>query len=310
MQVAGLMHEVLHAYTGMNDVGLVFLAPARLPTSTQPAAQSPATWIIIAVLGQPDMRIFRYIGLLSLCVLTVVTVRAAWDVKSVSTNIWDQSRVVSAKEFGPENLKIEFQRFVDTACAGRRLARLMVAPTEQDLSMSIDVMMPFDSIGNGTQVYSNWTRANPGMGMVPAGLSVAEVICFSGNATVFVRRGGRFSTYQIRGSVPANEFVVSSTRFSLAGFRFSDQVPRMYVRSATLPTLPAANLVREFLERSVGGPVTTYFRTDSVFWIQEGPAFDPFEISQPRVDADAFLKRPFLACLPSTSGHPCSIEHN
>jgi hypothetical protein len=227
-----------------------------------------------------------------------------------SNGIRDEARVVEPKSFTSSTLTRQFRAFVSSACSGRRLVRLIVAPTDQELGKAVNFSFFLDDVTSA--VIEAFVRRNPGLlGQGIGELNVAQALCVGENATALIRNRNRIEQYQLSGTNDSRRWSVGGTEVTLVGFSLHSGAREWisaFLRTKVLPGPDVAASIRDDLERRTGIPTYLILRTDPFFWDMDGPKFDVFEIPVPRISSSEFLRRPYLSCPPSDNKKTCRLE--
>jgi hypothetical protein len=207
-----------------------------------------------------------------------------------------------------------FTRFVATQCTQGRLARLTVVTNLRDLINTSNVSLPEMPLKGIPSIL----KADPSL--LGSGLdepTVAQVLCFDGQASALVRRGGQVSKLQIDGSRDPREPMLGGLRARIVGFRLRPAPPgtshsaldilSVYLRTSALPELAAAKAARAELERRIGTKTYLILRTDPFFFDYDGPRTDIFEQTIPRVSSAEFLCKPYIVCWPGDGESFCKL---
>ena len=190
------------------------------------------------------------------------------------------------------------QAFADRECRSRALARLVVAPKEEDFLRSINAAIPEPSY----PLIRHLAMTYPAMfGQDVNRLQSGEVICLGESATATIRTGLRVRSYQIKGSRDARQLFVGHLVATFQGLHiYGDSraaaSATIFARSEPLPSLNDVSALQRWLTRLTGFPITLIVRSDPFFWYADGPGFDPFQIPVPRVSGEEFLHRPYIYC--------------
>ncbi len=253
-------------------------------------------------------------------VVCLIGVAAAAPMEKVlyetsSRDAYDAAVVVGPKEFRVEALISMFKTFCETQGAHRQVARLRVSTNENDLRISGNVALP-DIV---PPAIPNLLSLNPGyyLGTALENLDIAEVWCWGGEATAFVRRGNRITRHQISGNHDSRELRVDRQDLTIVGFRldaapvptpgartlFPDFV-RIFATTKSLPTVEEAAAVSRELQDRIGVRVFLTLRTDPHFFDYGGPRTDVFEVPSAKISVAEFLTKPFIACWPGDDHDP------
>ncbi len=230
--------------------------------------------------------------------------------KRESSRVYDEGRVVEAKLFSPSTLLEQFRAFATAECSGRKLARLIVAPTQVELAKAINVSFVLDDMTSAA--IEKFVLANPALlGQDVGRLNVAQVLCVGENATAMIRSGDRVEQHQISGPADSRKWSVRGTEVTFVGFSVhagAREWISAFLRTLVLPDPETAAAIRDDLERRTGIRTYLILRTDPFFWDMDGPKFDAFEVPVPRISSKEFLTRPFVSCPPSDNQKPCRVE--
>ena len=232
-----------------------------------------------------------------------------------SARIYDARQVVKAQAFTPAQLSVLFAQFVSARCGQGKLARFTVSTNLRDLMNTSNVSLPEMS----RKGIPNILKLDPSL--LGNGLgepSVAQVMCFDGQANALVRRSGQVSDFQIEGTRDPRELVLGDLHARLVGFRLRQAPPNtshsvvdmlsVYVRTPALPELAVAKTARAELERRTGTRTYLFLRTDPFFFDADGPRTDIFERPIPSVSSAVFLRRPYITCWPKGGGDEPSCK--
>jgi hypothetical protein len=227
----------------------------------------------------------------------------------VSSIAYDGARQVQSSDFERNGLLGTFRQFAAAECKGRTLARLIAGGNSRVLASGLNVDFP---------------EANPAE-MVRKGLfhfdfddpEIAQVLCFDGQETAYVRLRGNVSRFQIAGERDARELVIGGVKLTLVGFNLRvpshDSSPEqtlpesltLFVQADQLPDLRMAEQIHAQLETKAGTGIFLVLRTDPFFLEDDGPAWDVFAKSLPSGSAEPFLSKNRINCPPRTTGGHC-----
>jgi hypothetical protein len=227
-----------------------------------------------------------------------------------STHIYDEARIIDQKDFAPPSLLKEFRHFATVECGRRKLARLTLAPSQNDLARAVNVSFVLDDLtseGVARIASSNPTLLGQNIGR----LSVAQAYCMSGNVTAVIRNEFSIERHQLAGRKDSRELNLGKLDVRLVGFNLHggrDEWISAFVRVKFLPDLDTAAAIRDLIEEQIGVQALLVLRTDPFFWDMGGPKFDPFEVPVPEISAGEFLIRPYISCPPSEERKPCRLE--
>jgi hypothetical protein len=221
--------------------------------------------------------------------------------------VFDQARLIEARKFEASALRKEFLAFVAGRCAGRTLARLILAPTKDDLARAVNANFLDLSPETEARIASSWPSVFGAGGGSPR---VAQVLCFGGNSTVRIRNGNDVTRYQISGPHDSREWSFHGVEVTIVGFSFfSQDIPLgMFVRAELLPNVNAAAAIRDELQRQTRVDTSLVFRADPFFWAVNGPQCDIFEVPTPKIAGGEFLKRPYVECPPGGEPGACQVK--
>jgi hypothetical protein len=231
-----------------------------------------------------------------------------------SGRIYDARQVVRPEAFTTAQLSALFSQFASARCGQGRLARLTVTTNLQDLINTSNVSLP-EMPRKGIP---NILKADPSL--IGIGLnepSVAQVLCFDGQASAFVRHGGQVSEFRISGSRDPRELILGELHARIVGFRLrpaltgtshsASDVLSVYVRMSALPELVAAKAAHAELALRTGSWTVLVLRTDPFFFDYDGPRTDLFEKSIPNASSAEFLVRPYIVCWPEGKASSCKL---
>jgi hypothetical protein len=227
-----------------------------------------------------------------------------------SSRVYDAARVAEPQTFTAPILLKEFKGFVGLQCANRKLARLTVAPTKEDLVKVVNKIWFADGLtrrGIAGMVV-------PNLGKDADELRAAQVLCVGDYATAIIRNGHHVERFQLSGSQDSRAWKAQGMDLTLEGFHVrGDEVEgwvSAFIRAKDLPNLETAAVVRDELEHRTGVRIDMVLRTDPFFFDVDGPKFDAFEVPAPKISVDEFLSRPYISCPPSDGRRrpPCRLE--
>lgn len=221
--------------------------------------------------------------------------------------IYDTATVSSSGSFEAAHAIEALKRFTASECDCHTLARMIVAATDRDLGRATNSEFFFPVPG---PLLREARRASP---------NVAQVLCFGGRATGFLRHGRTVTQYQLRGVGDAREVTKRSVSMTLVGFRLrpgwttggGPPAPNrvwLYVKVGSLPDLETAGRIRADFERQIGVQVYLVMRTDGLFFGNDGPVYDVFAGLPPETSDEEYLARPFIACMPGSDAGPCQLR--
>src|SRR5205807_5631884 len=99
----------------------------------------------------------------------------------------------------------------------RKLARLILAPNQEDLGRTVNALFTVDDLTSGA--IAKFVSSNPALlGQNVSRLRVAQVLCVGGNATATIRNGLEVERYQLSGSHDSREWSVRGADVTLVGF--------------------------------------------------------------------------------------------
>lgn len=239
--------------------------------------------------------------------------------ESVSKDIYDAARTVDGRKFDESTLLRTFTGFVGAECDQRKVARLIVAPSQDDLMKAVNTELPPIRPSRLSDILA----ADPSL--VCAGsdeIRAAEVLCFDGAATACIRLGRVSRSYQLRGTRDSRELGLGGLHLRLVGFRLYAAPRRVsasnkrtlrdevwiYASAPSLPSVEAAKVASKDLERRTGLETFLVLRTDPFFFYDRGPRCDIFAPSPPRISPEEFSAKPFITCSPNRSPDPCVLH--
>jgi hypothetical protein len=194
------------------------------------------------------------------------------------------------------------QSFVDQECPGKTLARLTVSSHDSDLLLATNpVMMP--ETAPAKVISAGWVRFDFGRP------EVAQVWCFGGDATAFLRTKGGLIQRQLKGERSARDPVVNGETVHLIGMRVRTSSVTLYCHTRELPVLEVAQSLHHALEEKIGANISLILRTDYFFYQEDGPLWDVFSDPLPTASAVGYLNRPHIECPPSRDSHHCEARN-
>src|ERR1051326_5798379 len=227
-----------------------------------------------------------------------------------SKGVYDEARVMPPTDFTTLRLRAQFESFVSRQCTNQKLARLVVAPTQQELAKIVNKIWFADGVtstGIARMMVPNLTRDTQD-------LRAAQALCIDGNSTALVRQENRVERLQLSGSHDTRRWNIYSFDCTIVGFQIrGDSVDgwvSLFVRTNVLPNDQVATSIRDELQRHIGVRMDMILRTDPFFWDVDGPRFDAFDIPTPSVSVEEFMSRKFVSCPPSDDRRPrpCHTE--
>ncbi len=246
------------------------------------------------------------------CVSLIARALHAQDASyiSSSSHVYDEARVLDPTKFTRSSLLEQFRSFAALECSGKSLARLILAPTQEELGKVTNVSFVLDDLTSAG--VDRLVSSNPSLlGQGVRRLSVAQLLCIAGESTAHLRIGGRVEQYRLSGTGDSRRWNVGQAGLTLVGFNLRSggrEWISAFVRTKVLPDLNSATAIREDLEHRTGVQTYLILRTDPFFWDMDGPKFDPFDVPVPRISGKEFLTRPYISCPPSDNGRPCRLE--
>jgi len=257
-----------------------------------------------------------------LCLFSVAKVTAAqtsrFEYEQSTKGVYDAARLVSSGDFVNAKLLEVFKQFGVTECAQRQLARLTVVTNERDLENVVNVRVPaIPRARIPIMLAADPTLLGSNLGQ----LNSAEVLCFDGSVTAFVRRDGKVSKYRLSGEDDVRDLNLPALRLTLVGFRLERERPDVakhdpnplpdmvwiYARTDALPTLGAAAAARSQLETQIKTRTYLILRTAPFFFDYGGPRFDLFEVRPSTTSMREFLAQPYIECWPNGTGGSCRL---
>jgi hypothetical protein len=223
-----------------------------------------------------------------------------------STAVYDAA--ILQKEFREAYILETLKEFALSECRSRQLARLIVSPSVSGLKAASNVSFPeADPV---TVIRHGWFDLdyldNP---------DIAQVLCFDGQVTAYVRHGDRMVRSQILGDRDARELAFEGVRLTLVGIdlnvppksaRLPDTVT-VYARVSELPDLVTGQAIERTLQRKIGIGTFLILRRTPFFVEAGGPGWDVFSEMLPRGSAEPFLDEPRMTCGPSPAGGLCKL---
>jgi hypothetical protein len=229
--------------------------------------------------------------------------------KRSSALVYDAAVLIKPSDFDAGLLRETFDRFASQECGTRKLARMIVATSERDLGDAINAILP--GAVSESQIHSAQSR----------NLKVAQVLCFEGRITSFVRDGRAIRRDALRGSADSRNVTVEGMPLTIIGFRLraeslqaAPSVPNalpdrvwLYARAKVLPSAQLAAQIHASLQRRVGVQLYLIVRTDPYFFDFDGPICDLFETSAGESYTKALLAQPSMVCTPVGDQARCGL---
>jgi hypothetical protein len=215
--------------------------------------------------------------------------------------VLDNAELIANGKVDESNILPRLEAFVDRDCQGKALARLTVSPYDSDLVLGTNpVMMP--EADPDKVISAGWVRFDFGRP------EVAQVWCFGGDATAFLRTKTGVIRRQLKGKRSARDPIVNGTTVHLIGLRVGASSTQLYCHATELPTLGEAQSLHHALEELIGADVSLILRTDPFFYEEGGPLWDIFSVPLPKGSAVGYLNRHHIECPPSSDSHRCEAR--
>lgn len=248
------------------------------------------------------------IRVIAIALLCQRLIAAEFSYKQSSNQAYDAATLIRASEFRDANLSKMFETFVSTKCGTRKLARLILATNERDLGNAVNTILP-GSVSDSQIREAQLSTSE-----------VAQVLCFEGRATLFIRKG-RIARREVFGNADARKLVLQGVPLTIVGFRLRIGTPNavvhdgrtrpnrvwIYATTQVLPDAEIAARMREELERRLEMQVYLIVRTDSFFSAFDGPICDLFDSSAQVYSGPEALSRPSVVCSPGSGRHSCEL---
>ena len=235
--------------------------------------------------------------------------------RAATNSVFDESRIIDPARFTVGELLRSFQDFRTSRCNAYPLARLIVATSKEDLLLGTNTVHPEILGGNPAATFAKW--------YLSADISrtrLAQVWCFDGRATSWIRSEDKIQRYELSGGKDSREITILGTNLKIVGFllRLIDLPPRhgdkrepnplvsIFATTDVLPSLEIAKNIKKELERETRAEVILVIRTDSVFFVFDGPAQDLFAIPLKRISETKFLSQPSVVC----TSQECRLVRN
>lgn len=230
---------------------------------------------------------------------------AEWSRVVVGRHVVDEAHLISGDNFNAQWLADRFKAFSAQRCGPGELSRLLVGTNRRDIEASLN-QYPGE-IGSGAVAR---LASDPALlGSDVERRTIAQVICFDGTITQYIRQGIQVWSNRVSGDHDAWQFTIEGLACQIVGIRVvvSEQGDRLvaYVRAAGSPDAVKVVQLRDLLKAKTGAPVTVIMRTDPFFSLFEGPACDPFEAPWPISLAQGTYERKYVACGPEDAARQC-----
>ena len=212
------------------------------------------------------------------CISGLVGCRSDHSYTHESATLFDAARLIGADQSDEPHLLRLFERFADTECGGRRLARLTVSADDNDLEAALNVYFPEADPTKAIRAgFVSLDVGRPGL---------AQAWCLDDQATVIIKRKDGVLRHQIRGDHDARSLTLNGYAMTLVGVRLSPTIqPSMvslFAVGSDLPEVGVAESIHAAVERKVGSGTFLYLRTDPMFAQYDGPSWDIFATQRPR----------------------------
>ena len=265
-----------------------------------------------------SIRLFTLILFLFSVAKVIAAQTSRFEFEQSSKGVYDAARLVSSGDFATPKLLERFKQFGVTECAQRQLARLTVVTNERDLENVVNVRLPaIPRARIPIMLAADPTLLGSNLGQ----LNSAEVICFDGSVTAFVRRDGKVSQYRLSGENDVRDLNLRALRLTFVGFKLERERPDVakhdpnplpdmvwiYAKTDALPTLGAAAAARSQLESQIKTRTYLILRTAPFFFDYGGPRSDLFEVQHSTASTREFLVRPYIECWPNGTGGSCRL---
>jgi len=243
---------------------------------------------------------FRYVRLLGVIYLLSCPAGAD-DIGFLETTFaYDLYRTIDRDSFTEANLRPILEHFAVMQNGKHKLSRLTVHYRGMDLGPM------FGNSGNSVDPNyfdANWSR----------GYSAAQVVCWNGIASAYLRFGNSIKYVQISGDHDPRELRIDDRAVSVVSFRLitsngdmdalstrsADDSIIVYAMTQPLLTVSEADRLLAVLQNSIGTQnVILIVRTDQLFEGNGGPTFDVFHPPIPIFRRESYVTTPYVTCFP------------